>query len=51
MRTPICLPVSRDISVNCLASSGEMICSGATRRVPSRSMRRNWLCFKPCVKP
>ncbi|MGC2234839.1 MAG: hypothetical protein WA584_01590 [Pyrinomonadaceae bacterium] len=41
MRTPTCLPVSCEISDNCLANSGETICPGATRRVESLSMRRS----------
>jgi len=28
-----------------------MICAAGTRRVASRSMRRSWLCFSPCVNP
>jgi hypothetical protein len=40
-KTPICRPVSKEISDICRASSGEMICSGATRRDERRSMRRS----------
>ncbi|HEY0458903.1 MAG TPA: hypothetical protein VGC97_07085 [Pyrinomonadaceae bacterium] len=40
-RTPICLPVSCEISESWRASSGETICSGATRRDDKRSMRRS----------